>query len=321
VAWTPYLVTKLWLRIYITMTRTGSTIVCLLLLPALSPTATAGPLDPATSSNVFALRSASISAGNIQGALTAGGNVTLLGANVGSIYAQGNLSVTGVDARGSVLYGGTFTRFASNIIGSIGQVTSPLFDFPATAQALTDTSAICDSLSANGAVSTGPSGTLLLTGTDPVLNVFDITLAALGTALAISAPAGSTVVVNISGASPDIEFAVLNGLSGSGQRFDPSHVLFNFPEATTLFLLRDTIAGTVLAPGSDMVILSGGVSGTLIANDLSALATNFYYAPFAGGLTPAGPDPPTVPEPSSVTLLGLGGAALLVLGHLQRLAG
>ncbi len=137
---------------------------------------------------------------------------------------------------------------------------------------------------------------------------------ALGTTLAISAPAGSTVVVNISGTSPEIDLAVLNGMSGSGQTFDPSHVLFNFPEATSLYLFEDTIAGTVLAPAADVFILGRRTSGTLITNDLLVAATNFFDASFAGDLTPpAGPDPPAVPEPSSVTLLGLGGAALLVL--------
>ncbi len=305
------------------MTPIKSAIICLLLLPTLSPTATAGPLSPASSSDIFALGSASIVAGNIQGALTAGGDATLVGVNVGSIYAQGNLTVTGVNVRGSVLYGGTFSRLAANILGPIGHVAPPLIDFPATAQALTNTSAHLGSLSANGTASGNPFGTLLLTGTDPVLNVFDLTPPLFGTALAISAPAGSTVVVNVSGTSPEIDLAALNVPSDSGKEFAPPHVLFNFPEATSLYLLGDTIAGTVLAPGADVWLLGGRMSGTLIANDLLVTATNFYDAPFTGELKPGDPPSPisAVPGPSSRTLFGLGVAALLVLWRRQRLTG
>jgi choice-of-anchor A domain-containing protein len=293
-----------------TMSRTRSVVLGLLALSALPSTAPADLLSTVSLSNVFVTGDAALTAINVQGEFVAGGNITLRSGNFSSIYARGNLSVTAVNVSGNASYGGTLTRVGSNI-GSSGPITSPLYDFPTTAQELLAASATYGGLRVNGTVSAGPSGTLVLTGTNPELNVFDIAAPDPKSALAIDAPAGSTVLVNVWGTSPIIQSAVLNGLPGSSQAFDPTHVLFNFPGATALTLFEDDISGTVLAPGAGITVTGGWTDGTLIGGSLSARGGNFIDPPFGGNLFPDPAADPPVPEPSSLLLLGLGTALLI----------
>ena len=235
----------------------------------------------APSSNVFVLGDMSSLGGNVQGQVTVGGNGTFRAGNLDSIYDQGNLSVTAVNVSGSVLYGGTFTGLGSNI-GSSSQIMSPLFDFVAAGQSLPADSALLGSLPTNGVISTDIFGNVTLTGTDPNLNVFEIAPPGVNASVQIVAPPGSNVLVNVDGYSPDITLAVLNGLTANTGAFDPSHVLFNFPEATSLAFSSSTISGTILAPQAYTTTTSATIYGSLITSNLSILATHLYDQPFAG---------------------------------------
>jgi choice-of-anchor A domain-containing protein len=270
------------------------------LLGAVPAAVTAGPLPPATSSAVFVLTDVSGQNLSVTGGITAGGNGTFQSFAADSIYVQGNLALTsGHVSPGGVQYGGTFSRSQASV-ASATHVTAPLVDFPATQQALLNLSAIYGSLAPNGTVTQPYPGGLILTGSDPLLNVFDVSLSHNAEVI-INTPVGSTVLINVAGTSP-----VIQNLSFTGNgAADPSLLLFNFPDAVSLQFSNLTIPGTVLAPGAAVNFSSGRQYGTLIADSLEATSVGFHSNPFVG-------DPPVdpVPEPSALALFALGAASL-----------
>jgi choice-of-anchor A domain-containing protein len=273
------------------------------LLGAFPAAAAAGPLLPATSSDVFALGDTALTNSSATGTITAGGSGTFQSFSAAGIYVQGNLTLTSAHAGpGGVQYGGSFshphssTPFATHL-------TAPLIDFAATGQDLRAASAAFGNLTPNGTVTGGSPGSLVLTGLDPALNVFDIALTH-NTGVTINTPVGSTVLLNVLGTSPVVRNI---GFGGNGAA-DPTHLLFNFPQATSLELADLTVPGTVLAPGADVTISSAREDGSLIANAVEGRSVGFHSSPFTGDVprTDAAP----VPEPATLALFAVGGAGL-----------
>ncbi len=165
-----------------------ATLLSLPLLTALSPETAFGGYSP-TMSNVFSLGDATLTAANIQGDLITGGNGKLRAISAQDAYVQGNLSAVAIRVPGSVQYGGTLTNIGS-VFGSISQITPPLVDFAATAQSLIDSSTFFASETPNGSVTQDLAGDTILTGTDPFLNVFNISTPNFDAAVVINVPAG-----------------------------------------------------------------------------------------------------------------------------------
>jgi choice-of-anchor A domain-containing protein len=119
-----------------------------------------------------------------------------------------------------------------------------------------------------------------LTGTDPRLNIFEVSAADLATCngLVINVPAGSTTLVNISGT--DVVMANF-GFSYTGATKET--VIFNMPEAETLSMSGIGIWGTILAPRADLTFTGGNIDGQLIVQNYimqgvaSGEAHPFYY--------------------------------------------
>jgi len=123
----------------------------------------------------------------------------------------------------------------------------------------------------------GPTAQITMTGTDAALNVFEVAGADASRThfWQISAPAGSTEVVNISGASvhlSNFSFSLVGGITRD-------RVLFNLPEATSLGISGISVEGTVLAPHAHIQFDSGQINGNLIGASISgtgqAHATGF----------------------------------------------
>ena len=290
-------------------THRRATLLGLPIIAALAPETALGGFST-TAENVLSIGDVTMTAVNIQGDLIAGGAGKLRSVNGQDVSVQGDLNAVGLRLPGSAQYGGNLTISAS-AVGSLAHVAASPAQWDSTARSLLTASATDAGRAPNGTVSSDSSFNQALTGTDPTLNVFDISTFFGSTALSISVPAGSTVVVNIAGAAPLLDSVNLNAASGPLSAYDPTHVLFNFFEATSLTLIGDDILGTILAPMADVTIEGGFETGSLIAGSVEALATSFYSAPL-GDSSSASADLAQAPEPASLILLSIALAGLEV---------
>ncbi|MFN7147379.1 MAG: choice-of-anchor A family protein, partial [Myxococcota bacterium] len=135
-------------------------------------------------------------------------------------------------------------------------------------------------LPANGAVAVTPGG-VTLTGTDPLLNVFEVSATRLqrGPRLTVDAPEGSTVLVRVRGRSVTAAGVpmVLVGVV-------PEEVLLLFPGATSVNLTGSALAGTVVAPDATVDLDGAELTGAVLARAVLADDAVLFDAPFDGGL-------------------------------------
>lgn len=119
-----------------------------------------------------------------------------------------------------------------------------------------------------------------LVGNDPELNVFNIDGSILFGAnnFTINAPAGSTVLVNISGDSSRL----FGGFEVTGTTKDK--VLLNFYEATKLRISGIDVRASVLAPFAELDFPAGVVTGQLIVRKMCG-SGQVNLSPFTGSIT------------------------------------
>lgn len=202
---------------------------------------------------------------------------------------DGSVGFTGGgSAGGTVYYGGAYNgpNYISNQSKSASSMPTPI-NFASAQTSLDSLSRSLAGDAANGAVSVS-SSTYTLTGTSSSLNVFNLTTSSYsGATLNITAPAGSTVVVNVSGASDSFSSGSinLNGVSASD-------VIFNFNSATSLNLSSIAFYGSILAPYAAFTGSGGQINGQLIA-DSAAGTTTLNDVEFAGSIQYATPEPST----------------------------
>jgi len=282
-------------------------------------------LGPATGYDAFVFGSGDFQANNSQanGNLAAGGDVTLMNyavaanipgdstqtPNPARLVVGGNLTATnggvGLGQNGAIYVGGTTSLTGFTATGGI--FAQNLVDF-AAAQTLYDSlSATWADLTPNGTVTTG--STLTLTGTSPTLNVFSVAGSSIGTSLAINAPAGSTVLINVTG--PSVTF-MNGGVSLTG--VSSADVMYNLVSATSLTLDNMNPDGSILAAFAATTAGTGALDGQLITMAYGGMNGNqfgetaFNDVLFQGTL-------PAVPLPGSAWLLAGG---LLALAGLLR---
>lgn len=265
----------------------------------------ASPLGVAADFNVFVFGPITQSNTDSQGRVAAGGDARLTG------YGVGDGLSNSAGQRDDLVVGGSLTYnqgqvFNGNLVtGGAAALTNvglpngtarqgAVVDFAAAAGQLASLSAMWAALAANGAT-TDAAGALHLTGTDSSLDVFAVSGTQLAAAddLTISAPAGATVLVNVSGTAGQMQSV---GMTVSGT--DRQHVLFNFASATTLTLSAISVQGSVLAPGADVTFNNGNLEGTLIARSLTGNG-EFHNFPPQVQLNGAAPTPPGQPAPPS----------------------
>jgi choice-of-anchor A domain-containing protein len=199
-----------------------------------------GALGVAGAFNVFVLGQLTQSYTDSEGRVAAGGDVRLSGYGIGStltnsggqrddLIVGGGLSYNqGQVFNGNIVYGGTAALSNVGLPNGTARQGAPL-DFAAARTQLDALSAAYAGLAANGTAA-DTYGTLRLAGADPTLDVFSVSAGELAVAngLNITAPAGATVLVNVSGTADQMQYF---GMTLSGT--DRQHVLFNFPDATS----------------------------------------------------------------------------------------
>ena len=208
----------------------------------------------------------------------------------------------GNDGSGNIYVGGTSNIRPNTVAYNEPCLPQNIVDFSAARSYLNQASSIWSTQASTGTVSL-EWGTLDLVGSSTELNVFNLTTQELDiNTLNITAPADSTVLVNVSGSNVIMEnfgMFLKNGLTSN-------YVLFNFYEATSLKLTGCEFNGSILAPDAAIDFQYPILNGTLIGKSIGEPYTRcgtMYHVPFQGDL-------PAVPEPATL-LLFVSGAFLL----------
>jgi choice-of-anchor A domain-containing protein/uncharacterized repeat protein (TIGR01451 family) len=262
---------------------------------------TGSALGVAGAFNVFVLGQLTQSYTDSEGRVAAGGNVSLTGYGIGSALSNsagqrddlvvgGQLTYNqGQVFNGNIVSGGTALLQNVGLPNGTARQGTPV-DFAAARTQLGALSAAYAALASNGTTA-DTYGTIRLTGADPTLDVFSLSAAELASAngLNITAPAGATVLVNVSGTADQMQYF---GMTVSGT--DKQHVLFNFPNATSLTLAGISVQGSVLAPGADVTFNNGNLEGTLVAGSLTG-SGEFHNFPTLAQITVQVPAPAPAP--------------------------
>jgi choice-of-anchor A domain-containing protein len=249
------------------------------------------------------------------GNLAAGGNVSLMNYSVASGIA-GNPSASPDPAQ--LVVGGTLTAqnggVGSNQEGAIYTNSAPgLTSFTATGGVHAQT--LISSFSGDQAMYSNLSSnlaTLAQNGTNSGLlagNTLDLTGTSTGQAINISAPTGSTVLINVTGSST-VNFQ--NGtVTETG--VSASNVLYNIASGSVDLVGSKDPKGSILAPNAGVTGGYGQMTGQLIADSYSG-NTEFENTLFAGVL------PVPLPATGWLLLSGIGGLGTLVRRRRMALA-
>jgi len=303
------------------MKKTTHAAIALVAL-ALGGTASATMVGPAAGYNVFIFGAGNFTSQNTDtmGDLAAGGNVSLMNYSVAQgiagnaaqnpnparLVVGGKLTAqnggVGSNQNGAIYYGSSTPALTSFTArgGEFGNQT--LVSFSSAASLYAAYSGQLGTLSPNGSTSFNGSGnTLSFTGSAAGLNVFTVTGATLSSSntIDISAPTGSTVLINVTGASATFQNGSVmeTGITGAS-------VLYNFITATSVDLAgsKDPM-GSILAPDAGVVGGYGSMYGQLIAGSYSG-NTQFNNGSFSGTLPAPVPLPPSL-ELLACAILGL----------------
>lgn len=261
--------------------------------------------------NAIIFGNAQASGGDTEGRLAVGGNFYAESYSVGfssSPDASKNSLVVGGDlnakwqwqvANGNTKYGGNLTSSPSTVAPYTITKAANVVDFAGIQSQMLSTSSFLSTLSSNG-TELYQYTTYTLTGLDPYLNVFNITDTngwANASNRIISAPTGSTVIINVSGMS--------NFLKSSGMQLanglDNTNVLFNYYQSTSLNINGISLLGSLLAPNAALTLNSGSVNGNAaVASSNQINGGEYHNYTFNGNV------PVPVPEPSTLAACAMG---------------
>ena len=231
---------------------------------------------PAAGYNVFVLNDINQPSADIEGKVAVGNNAYFANYSVGDkltnaagttdvLVVNNNLQFTsGAVYGGNVVYGNltNLPSTAVSIMAGSLRKDSPI-DFTAASSYLTNLSQTLKNYTVNGTTSFAWGG-LTLNGTNPLLNVFNVSGSNVTAAnsMAISVPNGAAVLVNILGDT----IAWHGGLTVSGTAIN--NVIYNFPQATTIKVSGIDVRGSVLAPLAEFNYPAGVINGQVIAKNV-----------------------------------------------------
>ncbi len=296
-----------------------------ILLAAPLCASTYNPFQSVSDYNAIIFGNATADGGDIEGRAAVAGNFTASSFSVG-YYAKPDKSkyslVVGgdLDAKWNWPVCNGNTAYGHDLVGkpsTNGDYTiskAKPVDFQAVKKEMQSASTYLASLSGNGTVSFNGHNTLSLTGTDANLNVFNIGADQLAnwygvTDRQITAPAGSTVIINVSGNGGSLA----NGLALNGTSM--SKVIFNYYQASSLEV-RLALTGSLLAPNTNVTFKSGSVNGIGVVNNSDQLWGGEYH--IAKGFDGRVPQMPSVPEPASLLAICIGLGSLIPMLRRKR---
>ncbi|WP_414654205.1 choice-of-anchor A family protein [Hyalangium sp.] len=217
---------------------------------------------------------------DVQGKVAAGGNVSMTDFAVGAglpdthisntLVAGGNLTLSRGGVWGDAWYGGSYSADQTVVYPRGTSAQGMPIPFAARFGELRDMSSRLAGLVANGTTTRESWGGVMQRGTNPEVNVFDVSATAFNGAVlwSIDAPAGSFVVVNIRGATANF--------GGFGIHFsggiDQHGVLFNFVDTTSINAQGFGFWGTVLAPYAHVSFSNGSWDGGMYARSFTGNA-------------------------------------------------
>ncbi len=185
---------------------------------------------------------------------------------------------------GKAVAAGTISNSSDNQCGGVVRVpTSQLpVDFASLSSKFQNLSlALAQLPTTAGATATrNAGGALVLKGTDPVQNVFNIDGSQLG-AYVVDVPQTSIVIVNVTGTSINWPGGgvTMPGPTGgvNGDFLFASNVIWNFPQATSFYMNGLAIDGTVLAPFATFDCTGAGhIAGQVIVYAMNGLTIEFH---------------------------------------------
>jgi choice-of-anchor A domain-containing protein len=249
-------------------------------------------LYAATPYNVFVLSNFTQKGSDTQGGIAAGGTITIgsgesLATNIASLSPfTGDYTVvagsalvflpgaSGSSDKGNLYSGSPVTVPQSFTINNGSVMTGPAvpepIDFSATFTQLNNLSRTLASQAPTGScVKNGGQVTCTATGTGTNYIDLDPSLFASGFGETITAPAGSTLVLNILGGT----IPALTNSSFTFNGISASNVILNIPSASQFNLVfQSSFPFSVLAPEANVSFNSNGAfQGTLIANGVNAV--------------------------------------------------
>lgn len=240
-------------------------VICLASLVAVTP-ANSTMIGPAGDYNVYVFGNYESHGADTEGNIAAGGNATLTPHSVATkisgsdarLVSDGSVTASngGVgDGQNGTIYA-TSTNLSS-FTANGGIYPQTLVDFSAAETIYKNLSISWSNLTSGYAPTHEQYGALNLTGNDAALNMFSIVGSELKdvTDLSIYAPAGSTVLINVSGSGQTFKdgMVFLNG------GIDSAHIIYNFYESTKLTLFSGkNLRGSILAPNA--AVSSNGYS-------------------------------------------------------------
>jgi choice-of-anchor A domain-containing protein len=247
--------------------------------------------------------------------LVVGGNFLQTGNSIngGDVYVGGNMTwnnptlphnayvaghfingSNGGSVGGTIYYGGNYSSGGSlaHQHRSAASMPAPI-DFASAKTSLDSLSSTLAADTANGTV-THSYSTYTLSGTDASLNVFNLADSFYSSAtINITAPSGSTVLVNVAGTADSFTYGSIN-LNG----VPAANVIFNFSSATSLSLNGIGFYGSILAPHADFTGTYGQINGELVAGSASG-TTQLNDVAFNGNLGTVTSAQSAAPEPST----------------------
>lgn len=240
------------------------------------------PLGTANAFDLFILHNATHFDTDTEGRVGVGDDANLTNYGVGlqepnsmggrdDLVVGQNLTFTnGTVYHGNVVYGTSGNLTSVAILNGMASTGYPV-DFPAAETYLLDSSDYWGGIpNYNGTVTYQPWGGIFLDGTDPEINVFNISGDALASTVyfQINAPAGSSVLVNVTPQSGTTNNVMQNfgfGIQGGVNR---DSIVFHFPDTENLTMQGIGVQGTVLAPKAHLDFNNGSIDGILIGANL-----------------------------------------------------